>query len=283
MRRIGRISSFLLFIGLPIISGFVTPLAVSQTSQLQHGRPSTQVWSSVSVDAVEIPLKKQQPTIAENPLQRFSTEYSRWTQEHYLVMAFVQAATLPSLADLSTQSMELASGTAGALNIGHVAAMATVASTMSGVMNAIWLRQLEDRFPGKETSMVITKTMIHAVIIASIINSAYLVGVPLLTDHVFCSDHSAWLSSLLLHSHNTFDWSILRGGWTWDEFVILTKLEVAMFIPYNTLAFKYVPPSIRPLTHAAISATFNVAVSAVTLGYFNTWCERAMQHMPFLS
>ena len=56
------------------------------------------------------------------------------------------------------------------------------------------------------------------------------------------------------------------AGWSPDEFVTLTKLEICMFIPYNSLAFSYVPPRVRPLTHALVSATFNVAVSAVTLG-----------------
>ena len=39
-----------------------------------------------------------------------------------------------------------------------------------------------------------------------------------------------------------------------------------------------VPPSVRPLTHAMISATFNVAVSAVTLGYFDAWVAKALGH-----
>ena len=131
---------------------------------------------------------------------------------------------------------------------------------MSGGANAVWLRQLEDKFPGREKDAIFKKTMIHAVILASIINSAYLAGVPALTD--------IYSSGL----------PITEGveGWTVPEFITLTKLEVCMFIPYNTLAFKLVPPSVRPLTHAMVSATFNVAVSAVTLGYFDAWCERAM-------
>ena len=44
-----------------------------------------------------------------------------------------------------------------------------------------------------------------------------------------------------------------------------------MFIPYNTIAFKWVAPQVRPLTHAMVSATFNVCVSAVTLGFFDTF------------
>ena len=35
----------------------------------------------------------------------------------------------------------------------------------------------------------------------------------------------------------------------------------------NTFAFKMVPPRVRPLTAALLSATFTIAVSAITLGY----------------
>jgi hypothetical protein len=197
-----------------------------------------------------------------NPLKSFLDGYSRLTKEHYLLMALLQAGFLASVADVTTQSLESAT-----LDVGHVAAMATVASIMSGAMNAIWLRQLEQAFPGTETKEVAAKTLIHAILIASIINSAYLVGVPLLSEYFYGSGG---------FSLPPMDLSVLRGGWKLDEFITLTKLEILMFIPYNTLAFKFVPPSIRPLTHAAISATFNIAVSAVTLGYFNVWCERAM-------
>ena len=201
-------------------------------------------------------------------LEQFSEGYTRLTKEHYLGMAFLQAGVLASIADITTQSLEQHSATGGAMiDFSHVLAMATVASTMSGVANAIWLRQLESAFPGKETQAVVLKTLIHAIIIASIINSAYLVGVPILSDHIYNGESN--LISMFLQDPN-----LLRGGWTMNEFWILTKLEICMFIPYNTIAFKFIPPSIRPLTHAAVSATFNIAVSAVTLGYFDTWYER---------
>lgn len=189
-----------------------------------------------------------------NPLVQFSEGYQQLQKEYYLPMAFLQAGVLASTADIATQTME-----ASSVEIQHVLAMATVASTMSGAANAYWLQQLEQAFPGRETKAVFAKTMIHAIIIASIINSAYLAFVPFLT--------SAW------EGHP----SLTNIGWSMEEFITLTKLEILMFIPYNTLAFKFVPPSVRPLTHAAISATFNIAVSAVTLGYFHKWCDSAMQ------
>lgn len=292
-------SAYLLLVATTQASAFVTPHAWNHhrlsVSQLSYGDPfqrvivlnqSTRVRELTDVIDVEDAIdvidvtdvedvvvdvckasegKERYPESSttkqtKNPLSAFSEAYSRLTSEHYLIMAFLQAGFLASGADITTQALE----GANPIDAAHVAAMATVASTMSGVMNAIWLRQLEQAFPGTKTKQVAFKTLIHAIIIASIINSAYLAGVPLFTQYVY-GDSGLTASNL----------SMLFGGWSWDEFIILTKLEILMFIPYNTLAFKFVPPQIRPLTHAAISATFNVAVSAVTLGYFDAWCERA--------
>lgn len=206
--------------------------------------------------------------------------YSRLTKEHYLPCAFAQAGVLASCADTATQLMQ-----SGVVDPAHVTAMAVVAASMSGAANAVWLRQLEAAFPGKGTREVAAKTLIHAIIIASIINSVYLFGVPLLTqlmsEGTLGSAAPAWCASVP-PAFQSLGVIATRchpagplGGWSVDEFVTLTKLEVCMFIPYNTLAFKFVPPQVRPLTHAMISATFNVAVSAVTLGFFDEWCERA--------
>lgn len=212
-------------------------------------------------------------------------------------MAFGQAAVLASGADVATQMLEhgvhtaahstpvqllteqvtiaiqsiaiqlhLAAPASGPIvNAAHVAAMALVASTMSGGANAVWLRQLEEAFPGKSPKHIAAKTLIHACILASIINSAYLIGVPLLS-HAFAGGGLPPLS----------DPSAYFAGWTWPEFVMLTKLELCMFVPYNAIAFKFVPPRVRPLTHAMVSATFNVAVSAITLGYWDVWCQRVL-------
>ena len=214
-------------------------------------RPSAprQKYTRRSADAITFP---QRDFIGD-----LGARYQQLVKDHYVPMACLQAAILAGGADIATQTLEHAQ----ALDYSHVAAMSTVASTMSGGANAVWLRQLEDKFPGRESDAIIKKTMIHAVILASIINSAYLAGVPALTD--------IYSSGL----------PITEGveGWTLPEFVTLTKLEVCMLIPYNTLAFSFVPPRVRPLTHAMVSATFNVAVSAVTLGYWDAWVRGAAQ------
>lgn len=202
------------------------------------------------------------PTSGANlVLKNASNAYSYLTSEYYLLMAFLQSGCLASAADMATQTMEHA----GPIDFGHVTAMATVASTMSGAVNAVWLKQLEQAFPGTGSREVASKTLIHAVILASIINSAYLVGVPLFHEYFYTGAFEVPPANP----------AIIFNGWSLSEFVTLTKLEILMFIPYNTLAFKFVPPKVRPLTHASISATFNIAVSAVTLGYFDTWVNRA--------
>jgi len=229
-----------------------------------------------------VPSPQSRPAVSLSGPAALSAGYSRLTNEHYLAMAFAQAGVLASCADVATQYME-----SGSISLPHVAAMAAVASTMSGAANAMWLRQLEAAFPGKGGRAVAVKTLIHAIIIASIINSAYLVGVPLLTrllaDGTLAVHAPTWCASVpasLQRMGVLEQWCHptppgLFSGWSVPEFITLTKLEVAMFIPYNLLAFRHVPPQVRPLTHAMISATFNVAVSAVTLGYFDEWCSRA--------
>ena len=211
--------------------------------------------------------------------------YEALTREHYYEAAFVQAATLASCADVATQTLQRVP-----VDYAHVAAMATVAATMSGAVNAMWLRQLEERWPGREFTEVATKTIIHAVILASIINSAYLAGVPhiaaLYGDAYAELGLTASKAAPLADAATVFRQALaslwpatvasptgasVSGGWDLDAFKTLTVLELGMFVPYNALAFTFVPPSVRPLTHAAVSATFNVCVSAVTLGYFDQW------------
>ena len=242
--------------------GFV-PKLTNELGRQSYSTADFRLNVATSRSKALIPKKTSPPSPdtsiqrSTNPLVNFSESYQELTSKYYLKMAFLQAGVLASCADIATQSME-----ASVVDFGHVAAMATVASTMSGVANAIWLRQLEAAFPGKGTEEVVKKTMIHAVIIASIINSAYLAFVPLFTTYLY-------------HDGGAFDPSIVFSGWTTDEFITLTKLEICMFIPYNAIAFNYIPPSVRPLTHAATSALFNVFVSAVTLGYFDRWVATA--------
>ena len=186
-----------------------------------------------------------------------SDAYGRLAKDRYFELAFAQAGVLASCADVATQTLERQP-----VDVAHVAAMCCVAATWSGAINALWLRQLEDRWPGKAREHVAKKTVFHAVVLASLINSAYLVGVPFLA--AVYGDGPVPADAL--------------ASWDLDEFLTLTKLELGMFVPYNYVAFNFVSPRVRPLTHALVSATFNVAVSAVTLGYFDAWVAKALGH-----
>ena len=84
---------------------------------------------------------------------------------------------------------------------------------------------------------MVIKTLIHAVILASIINSCYLVGVPLLAD-VYTDVLSTLQSGAMRMPSNLGHLGPLGGGldnpaaifagWSLDEFVTLTKLEVSL-------------------------------------------------------
>lgn len=251
-----------------LVNAIAGALAFAPTSTRVTREPDTSVirineetksLPKTTITSLQIATSSSSPPSNADLYRKVIGGYKWLSNENYLTLAFIQAAILASGADVLTQSME-----SGTVDYIHVAAMATIASTMSGTFNAICLRELEDEFPGKSNKHVAIKTIIHATIIASVINSAYLAGVPLLSNYIY---PGAGLPDDPL------------AAWNMAEFITLTKLEVAMFIPYNTLAFAFVPVEVRPLTHAAISATFNIAVSAVTLGYFDEWCHRAANIM----
>lgn len=195
-----------------------------------------------------------------------NVQYAKLTKEHYLWMALAQAGIIATAADVVTQKMEGLTN----LDLGHVLAITSVAAVFSGAFNAFWLRLIEQAFPGKEPNNVFTKAMISTFLLGCAINTAYIIGIPLLESTIFAQDGLAHLPPL--------DPKILLAGWSKEEFITLTKVECVMFLPYHLLAFNLVPPQMRPLTQAAMAGTFNIIVSAVTLGFFDTWIAHA-QHL----
>jgi len=195
-----------------------------------------------------------------------NVQYAKLTKEHYLTMALVQAGTIATVADVVTQKMEGLPD----IDLAHVLAISSVAAVFSGAFNAFWLRLIEQAFPGKAPNYVLTKAIISTLLLGGAINTAYIIGIPLLESTVFAQDGLAHLPP--------FDPKILLAGWSKEEFITITKIECVMFLPYHLLAFNLVPPQLRPLTQAAMAGTFNVMVSAVTLGFFDTWINHA-QHL----
>jgi hypothetical protein len=166
------------------------------------------------------------------------------SSEHaYILLAAAQSALLGGCADAASQQMLQPS-----VDASHVAAMAVLAACLSGGLNAVWLRQLERRVPGQSDGAVLMKTAADYIIAGTIANSLYLVLVPLLT--------AAFAGGALDDP---------LGGWTPEGFRSVMLLEACTFAPYNIFAFRLVPPNLRPLAAAMVSATCTVVLSAITL------------------
>lgn len=186
------------------------------------------------------------------PLAAAADAYLQLTATHYVPCAIVQAGVLTSGADVITQCMH---GLAVAdVDMAHVAAMGTVAASLSGGANACWLRMLERRYPGAAPAEVQMKTFLHFSLVAAFINAHYLMAVPALSAAFAGEGLPAGVAAL-------------GGGFSAGGFAHLMGLELGMFVPYNLLAFRVVPPRVRPLTAALLSATFSICVAALTLGY----------------
>lgn len=165
--------------------------------------------------------------------------------------AAAQALVLAGTADSVSQSMH------GPLDVGHAAAMALTAAALSGACNALWLRKLEDTWPGTGTYAVVSKSLADYFVCAPLVLSGYLVVVPLLTLLFGGASLEAVGASL----------SSASFGWTQEGFQCAMLLNLCTFQPYNLLQFSCVPPSLRPLGGACVSAASTVLLSGITLGY----------------
>ena len=165
----------------------------------------------------------------------------------HIAGATLQAGGLGASADAASQAMH-----ALPVDFAHVKAMAICAAILSGACNAAWLMTLEASVPGSSTRAVCLKTAADYAIAGTLANSAYIAFVPMLT---------------CLFAGGTFADSLATGGWTPDAFRDVMLLELCTFAPYNLVAFQMVPPKLRPLSAAAVSAFCTIALSSITLGF----------------
>ena len=100
------------------------------------------------------------------------------------------------------------------VDLSHVVAMGTLAAVLSGSINAIWLRSLEEAVPGHSRRAVLLKTVADYCIAGVLMNSAYLVGVPLVTS---------------LFAGEPLD----VGGWSLEGFIAAMRCEACTFVPYK--------------------------------------------------
>ena len=200
-----------------------------------------------------------QPVEVGVVIPRWGTKDARQTadtepplyQNDYVCTAGVQAAVLSSASDSISQAMHKLP-----VDGAHVTAMATIAFALSGSLNAVWLRILEEMIPGGDFPAVSTKTACDFFFCATMFNSAYLGLVPVLTA---------------LFSGTPPPEALALWGWNVADFQAAMLLEASTFSPYNLFAFRVVPPALRPLTSAMLSATCTIVMSGLTLGYGVSW------------
>ena len=231
-------------LALALTLGLSAPVAVVGLRATPATRPRCPTARPCApVGMIATPLK---PSPSEGLRLRAQVYYDSLihSSEHaYVLMAAAQSCALGAAADAASQKMLWHH-----VDVSHVGAMALLAACLSGGLNAVWLRQLEKRCPGQDTRAVLTKTVADYCIAGVIANSLYLIFVPLLTA-AFAGDSTG----------------ALLDGWTPEGFRAVMMLEACTFTPYNLCAFKLVPPHMRPLAAAAVSATCTIVLSAITL------------------
>ena len=123
----------------------------------------------------------------------------------------------------------------------HTTAIFLLAFFVSGLGNAMWLRRLETMYgTGTEPATLARKTATDYSVWAPFANSAYLLGVPLLTGH----DVAAALSTL-------------QSG-----FLSVMLMELCIFAPYNLFAFRSISLNLRPAVSAVLAFAFTIGLSS---------------------
>ena len=118
----------------------------------------------------------------------------------------------------------------------------------SGLVGSAWLALLESTLgSGTESRDIVRKAVCDFCIYAPVANSVYLVLVPLLAGAI--EQHAAFdMSSSLCHSLSTWQ----------SNFGSAMQLEAQVFVPFNLVAFRLIPPALRPQAQACMSSACGV-------------------------
>lgn len=227
------------------------PASVARTDVRVSGNTLVRASRSSSSGSSRMVLAQTpavgQPTFNLPTPQGLASWYREASRAHHLEMAFTQSGLLGATADAVSQQMH-----GVAMDSSHILAMGILGAFLSGLMNAQWLKLLEEAVPGSDDRAVLTKTAADYCIAGVLANSAFLVTVPILT---------ALLSGVPLAE------ALATNGWTPESFRAVMLIEACTFGPYNLCAFRLVPPRLRPLSAATVSATCAIALSGITLGF----------------
>jgi len=165
--------------------------------------------------------------------------YSVVATKHYLATAAASSGILRAGADLAGQCAR-----DGAADPTHTLSMAAVATVVSGLCGAQWMRHLDSTLgdsTAESAGLVAAKAFADYTCFAPCANSAYLFLLPLLTG----AGVEAATTSVVAH------------------LPFLMQLEFMLWMPYNLIAFSHLPLHLRPATSALLSALFTVSIATV--------------------
>jgi hypothetical protein len=156
-------------------------------------------------------------------------------------MAAAEASIMRIAGDMLAQGLSISHGLSAGIRPEHTAAMGVVGFFFSGAGGYTWLHSLEGRFgAARSGSEVLRNCVLDYCCWAPVANCAYLFVVPALTGVPVAE---AWLNT----QHN---------------FLPTMGVELAIFAPYNILAFSKIPLEVRPISSGIVSLLFTVAIAA---------------------
>ena len=217
---------------------FACLLLAAQASALTAGPRvvtpgATASAPALSAVSVRAPAAAPGFSAAEAVLTDLSGRYAQLAQDYFLPVAALQSGVLRGVADVVAHR--------DSVDPAHTTAIFLLAFFVSGLGNAMWLRRLETMYgTGTEPATLARKTATDYSVWAPFANSAYLLGVPLLTGH----DVAAALSTL-------------QSG-----FLSVMLMELCIFAPYNLFAFRSISLNLRPAVSAVLAFAFTIGLSS---------------------
>jgi len=189
-----------------------------------------------------------------------ASSYLNALSDHYYLTTCLQAGVLGSIGDVLAQALDK-DGPAYSFDWQRNLRTATLGVGIGGLGDAMWLRYIDE--PGlfapilhafdlfgaghgvaldDDSLLVVIKTTLDAFVWAPIANSLYLVLTPL-SEGV---DPMSVLDSLE------------------ENFLPVMQSEWSVFLPYNLVAFAFLPSFIRPFTTGFVSMLFSTYLSWIT-------------------
>jgi len=166
---------------------------------------------------------------------------------NYLARSALCSCLLRGGSDILSQALGR-----GELDLTHAAAMGTVGLLFSGIIGAAWLALLESRLgSGTESRDIVRKAAVDYCFFAPLANSIYLLFVPML-----CA----------LSEPGTFDMtsSLCHSASMWQaNFGSAMQLEAEIFVPFNLVAFRLIPPPLRPQAQACMCCAYTLGLSSL--------------------